>query len=179
LGDVSGTVEDLMFLRSLGVCALVFVAACTVNGHGKAAKPAMKIYKTEHPYSFPPEPIQSGSIQVHVNKVFLEENKTVFSTQYWRARIYATVVSPKAVPHTAFDNSFTVIGKSGQVYPGHVSIRGGGRATWQHQEHTGQPTHLPPNVPGEIEVFADNGSGKTNDPLTAFTFKGVQYRLGP
>lgn len=168
-----------MLLRSLRICALVVVAACTVNGQGKAGKPGFKIYKTEHPYSFPREPMQLGSIQVHVDKVFLEENKTVFSTQYWRARIYATVVSPDAVAQTAFDNSFTLIGKSGQVYPGHVSIRARGRTTWQYQQHTGQPTHLPPNVPGEIEIFADNGSGKTNDPLTAFTFRGVQYPLGP
>lgn len=168
-----------MYWPALRVCALVFVAACTVKGHGKSAMPAMKVYKTEHPYSFPPEPIQSGSIQVQVDRVFLEENKTVFSTQYWRARIYATVVSPDALPQTALDDSFTLIGKSGQVYRAHVSTRGGGRATWQHQEHTGQPPHLPPNVPGEIEVFADNGSGKTNDPLTAFTFKGVQVPLGP
>lgn len=160
-----------------GVAVLLAAGGCTVVGEGKASKPAWKVYKEEFPLAVPPDPIRSGSIELRVRRVFLEENKTVLETLHWAARIRGTLVSSEPVPLSALSGSFKLIGRSGKVYDGHVSTVGPGRRTWQHQEHTGRPTHLPANVPGEIEVSASIGDAKSRDDLAAFTFRDIRVLL--
>lgn len=157
--------------------ALLALSACTTTGQGKNTAPALKVFKTEHAYAAPPDPIRSGAMELRVNKVFLEENATIFETSHWVARMYVVIVSSEDLPVSALSDSFTLIGKSGKTYEAHVSTRGPGRKTWQHQEHTGQPTHLPASVAGELEVFAQVGDKETHDELVAFTFEGIHVPL--
>lgn len=110
-------------------------------------------------------------MEFRTTKVFLEENKTVLATSHWVARLRGTLVCSEDLPVQSLSGAFTFIGASGKIYEGHVSTVGPGRRTWQHQEHTGKPTHLPANVPGEVEVFSQVGDDKTHDELQAFTFR--------
>lgn len=165
------------FARTLVGTALLVLSGCTTTGQGKNTQPALKVFKTEHPYRVPPDPIRCGDLELRVTKVFLEENATIFETSNWIARMRAVIVSSDALPISALSDSFTMIGKSGQVYRAHVSTVGPGRKTWQHQEHTGQPTHLPAGVAGELEIFTQVGDDKTHDELVAFTFQGVHVPL--
>ncbi len=158
---------------------LIAVGGCTVKGSGKASTPAWKMYKVEHPQTAPSEPIRSGSIEMRVTQVFLEEHKTVLAVSHWTARLRATLLSSERLPLDSLSGTFTIVGRSGKVYKAYVSTVGPGRSTWQHQEHTGQPTHLPPNVPGEIDVFTQVGDDKSHDELAAFTFRSIRVPLAP
>lgn len=166
---------------SIGLVAgLVFASiagGCTIKGQGKASTPAWKVYQVEHPRPVPPGPVRSGSIELRITRAFLEENKSVLKTSHWVARLRGTLVSSEALPVSALSGAFTIVGSSGKAYDAHVSTVGPGRRTWQHQEHTGQPTHLPANVVGELEVFAQVGDDKTHDDLAAFTFRNLRVPL--
>jgi hypothetical protein len=157
---------------------LLALGGCTVKGSGKASTPAWKMYKVEHPQPAPSEPVRSGSLELRVTGVFLEEHKTVLAVSHWTARLRATIVSTEKLGPEMLSGAFTIIGRSGEVYPATVSTVGQ-RTTWQHKEHTGQPTHLPANVPGEIDVFTQVGDGKTHDELEAFTFRSIRVPLTP
>lgn len=159
------------------VVAALTLGACTVHGSGKASKPAWKIYKTEHPQAVPPDPVRSGSTELRITKVVLEEQATVVERLYWKAIVRGTIVSREALPLDDLSSAFTIVGKSGKVYKAHVSTVGPGRSTWQHQEHTGKPTHLPANVPGELEFWVQIGDANTHDELAAFTFRDVRVAL--
>lgn len=153
------------------------LGACTMHGSGKASKPAWKIYKTEHPQAVPPHPIRSGSLELRITQVLLEEQATVVEKLYWKAILRGTIVSPEPLPLSDLSSAVTIVGKSGKVYKAYVSTIGPGRRTWQHQEHTGKPTHLPANVPGELEFWVQIGDDKTHDELAAFTFRDVRVAL--
>jgi len=163
--------------RILLACSLLILGGCTVKGQGKGSTPAWKMYQIEHPQPAPADPIRSGSVELRVKQVFLEENKTALAASHWVARIRGTIVSPDKLPVSALSGAFTMIGKNGKVYQAHVSTVGPGRRTWQHQEHTGEPTHLPGNVPGDLEIWCQIGDDKTNDDLEAFTFRGLRVAL--
>ena len=162
---------------AIAVAALLLLPGCTVKGSGKASTPAWKTYQEETPLQAATESVRAGAVEFRPTKVFLEENKTVFSTSHWVVRLRGTVLSPEALPSQSLSDAFTFIGAGGKIYAGHFSTRGPGRRTWQHQEHTGKPTHLPANVPGEIEVFVQIGDDKTHDEVVAFTFKSVRVAL--
>lgn len=166
-----------MSARGWMVVALLVAGGCTVSGSGKASKPGWKIYKTEHPQPVPQNPVRSESLELRITQVFLEEQATVIEKLYWKAILRATVISSEPLPLSELSNAFTIVGKSGKVYNANVMTLGPGRRTWQHQEHTGKPTHLPANVPGELEFWAQVGDDKTHDELEAFTFRGVRVPL--
>jgi hypothetical protein len=170
--------EDLL-MRACGwiVGVVLLACGCTVSGSGKASKPGWKITKTEHARAVPAGPVRSGQVELRVNQVFLEEHKTVIETKYWKGVVRGTIVSAAALPAEDLSDDFTLIGTSGKTYRANVMTLGSGRSTWQHQEHTGKPTHLPANVPGEIEIWAQIGDEKTHDELAAFTFGGVRVAL--
>lgn len=165
--------------RSAGLLlALIAAGGCTVKGHGKAATPAWKVTAQEYPLAAPPGPLRSGAVELRIRQAVLEEHKTVLETQHWKARVRGTVVSPAPLPVSDLSNAFTFIGTSGKVYRAHVSTVGPGRQTWQHQQHTGRPTHLPANVPGELEIWVQIGDAKSHDEAAAFTFRDVRVALG-
>lgn len=157
--------------------ALIALTGCTVKGEGKGSTPTWKVYKEEHPLKPPADSIRSETVELRISKVFLEENKTVLATSHWVARLHGTVVSSQSLPLSSLSSAFTLIGRSGKVYRAYVSTVGPGRRTWQHQEHTGQPTHLPATVPGEVEIFSQIGDDKTHDELDAFTFQDIRVPL--
>ena len=149
-----------------------------MKGHGKSSTPGWKIFQVEHPVAAPSSPIRHGPIELRIQKAYLEENKTIFATQHWKAEILLTVVSSQPLPLSELNNAFTIIGKSGKSCEAHVSTVGPGRRTWQHQEHTGQPTYLPAGVVGEVNVWTLIGDAKSHDELASFTFRGIQVPLG-
>ncbi len=152
-------------------------AGCRVTGSGKGSGVAWKTYKTEHPRPAPDASIQSGGVELRVRKVFLVEQSTVIETKGWVGRVRAEVRSPEPLLLSTLSEAFTLIGASGEVYDASVTAVGPARATWQRQEHTGQPTHLPANVPGEIEIWAHVGGESGHDELAAFTFRGQRVEL--
>jgi len=165
-----------MIRAILGVILLAAVG-CTVKGEGKAASPAWKTYQVEHPLTAPAEPLRNGSLEVRVSKVYLEENKTVLKTSHWVARVRGTLRSPERVTPESLSGLFTIVGKSGKIYPGYANPVPDARRTWQFQEHTGQPTHLPANVPGEVAVFVQVGDDQSVDEPAALTFGTVRVPL--
>jgi hypothetical protein len=158
--------------------ALLAVGGCTVKGSGKASTPAWKMYKDEHPQNVRQVSIRDGSIELKVAGALLEEHKTVLAVSHWTARVRLTIVGSESVPLESLSGAFTIIGRSGKVYrPSVLPI--GQRTTWQRQEHTGQPTHLPAGVSGEIDLFTQVGDDKSHDELAAFTFRSLRVPLAP
>ena len=158
--------------------ALLAAGGCTVKGHGKAATPGWKVTVEESPLAVPPDPLRSGAVELRIRQALLEEHKTVLETQHWKARVRATVVSAAPLPLSGLSDAFTFIGTSGKVYRAHESTVGPGRRTWQHQEHTGKPTHLPANVAGELDIWVQIGDAKSHDEPVTLTFRGVRAALG-
>lgn len=79
--------------RVLVSTALLVLPGCTTTGQGKNTRPALKVFKTEHANSVPPDPIRSGAVELRVTEVFLEENATIFETSNGIARMRAVVFS--------------------------------------------------------------------------------------
>ena len=74
---------------------------------------------------------------------------------------------------------FTVISQERQGLlgvPEHA--RRPGKTGWLLQEHTKEPTHLPPGVRGLIEVFAGLDGKDKPDAPAAFTFADQRVRCG-
>ncbi len=164
---------------SAGLLAVLLAAGgCTVKGHGKAATPAWKVTVEETPLAVPPQPLRSGAVELRIRQAFLEEHKTILETQHWKARVRGTVVSPAPLPLADLSGAFTFVGKSGKVYRAHVSTVGPGRQTWQHQQHTGKPTQLPANVPGELDIWTQIGDAQSHDEPVLLTFRDVRVPLG-
>ena len=163
------------FLVLVGVLAL---DACTFTGP-KSGNPGWKIFKEEHDRPVPPDPVRVGSTELRVTRVYLRREYTAVKTVNWTAWIRATVTSSEPLPLASLDGRFKVTTRSGKVYDAHTSTAGPGRATWQHQEHTGQPTHLPANVPGEIDIWIsfDSNSKAPPDELGALRFGDAQVSL--
>lgn len=166
-----------MRLAPLLLLALV-LHGCTTKGSGKATTPAWKVYQEKHPVAAPSAPVRSGAQELRITEAYLEENKTVFAVSHWVARIRCSIVSTEKLPVSTLSDAFTITGRSGKTYKAHFSTRGPARRTWQHQEHTGEPTHLPAGVAGELEVWVQVGDDKTHDELAGFAFRGIQVPLG-
>jgi len=163
----------------LGLSLLTVVVAssgCAWKGSGKGTTPTWKVYQVEQARPLPETPIRTGSIELRVNKAFLEENRTLFSTSHWVLRAYVSVTSSKKLLLEEISSDFSFLATSGQTYTAYVSARGPGRATWQHQSHTGEPTYLPPNVTGELELMVQVGDSQTHDDLAGLSFRGITLR---
>lgn len=160
------------------VTAVLAFGACTFSGP-KGGNPGWKIYKEEQDRPVPPQSIRLGTLELRLTRVYLRREHTVLKTVNWSAWIRATVVSSEKLPVSSFDGAFKMIGRSGKVYDAHMMTTGPGRSTWQHQEHTGEPTHLPANVPGELEIWIsfDSAASKPPDEPAALTVRGVQVSL--
>jgi hypothetical protein len=170
-------------IESMGRAWLLFAAvlafgACTFGGT-KGGNPKWKIYKEEHDRPVPSASIRLGSMELRVTRVYLRREHTVMKTVNWSAWIRATVLSSDKLLASSFDNMFKITGRSGKVYDARMMTTGPGRATWQHQEHTGEPTHLPPNVPGEIEIWIsfDSADSKPPDEPATLSVRDVQVSL--
>lgn len=165
--------------RSAGLLVAALAAGgCTVKGHGKASTPAWKVTAQEYPLAAPTDPIRSGPVELRIRQALKEEHKTILETQYWMARVRGTIVSRAPLLVSDLSNTFTFVGRSGKVYKAYVSAVGPGRQTWQHQQHTGKPTHLPANVPGELDIWTQIGDAKTHDEPATLTFGDVRVPLG-
>ena len=169
-------------MRSLQCLLSVVVLAstgCTTSGSGKGTKPAWKVFNVEHPQPFAAGPLRFGAMELRISSVFLEERKTVFGTQDWIAKVRATVVSSEPLPLSALQGLCTLSGTSGQSYRTWVAIVGGHPNPWRYQEHTKQPTHLPPHTPGQVEFWTDLGNDAAYDVIASVTLNGVQIPVGP
>lgn len=165
---------------SLAVIAVLVAGACTFTGP-KSGTPGWKIYKEQHDRPVPSAAIRVGSIELRLTRVFLRREHTVLKTVNWTAWLRATIVSSDELPASSFDDGFKMIGRSGKVYAAHTSTAGPGRATWQHQAHTGEPTHLPANVPGELDIWIsfDSTADHAPDEIAALVFRDVRLGLSP
>jgi hypothetical protein len=165
-------------VRTLVMTAVLALGACTFTGP-KGGNPGWKIFKEEQDRPVPSQAVRLGAAELRLTRVFLRREYTVTKTVNWTAWIRATVVSAEKLPASSFDGVFKVIGRSGKTYDAHTQPTGPGRSTWQHQEHTGEPTHLPPNVPGELEIWIsfESSDGKAPDELAALTFRDGRVAL--
>ncbi|MGE0867904.1 MAG: hypothetical protein AB7P03_05055 [Kofleriaceae bacterium] len=162
----------------LSVAAVLVVSACTFTGP-KGGNPGWKIYKEFHDRPVPSQVLRVGAMELRLTRVYLRREHTVLKTVAWSAWIRASVVSTEKLVISALDGMFTMTGRSGKAYNTHVTTTGPGRKTWQHQEHTGEPTHLPANVPGEIEIWIsfDSSADKPPDEVATLTVAGVPVPL--
>jgi hypothetical protein len=160
------------------IATFLALGACSFSGP-KGGKPGWKLYQEEHDRAVPSESLRMGGTELRLTRVYLRREHTVMKTVNWTARIRATVVSSEKVLASSFEKMFTVIGRSGKVYEAHTMTTGPGRSTWQHQQHTGEPTYLPANVPGELEIWIsfDSTEAKPPDELAALIVADAKVSL--
>ena len=168
--------------HALGIAAvtgalLLTGTGCTATGHGKASKPAWKVFETKHPLSAAPGSTRSGPVELRIDEATLVERSTVFESRGWELRLRASVLSAERLPLANLTQAFKVVGRSGTERGAQARPIGAGRATWQHQQHTGEPTYLPPNVSGVIEVVATVGDADSLDEPAALVFEDARIAL--
>jgi hypothetical protein len=156
--------------------AAALATGCTVKGSGKGALPAWKIYVDEHPLPSAPFALRSGDVELQVRAVVVEEHHTAFGKSTWLNVIKAAVVNRGAAPllAEAVTGAFRFRTRSGGDHRGYVFTQGNGG--WLRQEHTKQPTHLPPGATGEIRVQSESTTGVRDDPA-AISFAGQTVEL--
>lgn len=161
---------------SLALLALL-AGGCTVVGHGKAAKPAWKIYVDEHAVSSAPFTLRSGAVEVRVEAVVVEEHHTAFGKSSWLNVVKASVVNLGAGPllWSELTDGFRIRTRSGADTRGYVFMAG--RAGWRRQEHTKEPDQLPPGAAGGIRVQAEPGQSGVRDDPAAISFRGRTVEL--
>jgi hypothetical protein len=166
-----------MRLLTASLALLAFLAAgCTVKGSGKGALPAWKIYVDEHRVNSAPFALTSGEVEVHVRAVVVEEHHTAFGKSTFINVVQAAVVNRGAGPlfPDAVTGAFRIQTRSGADHRGSVFIQG--RGGWLRQEHTKEPTQLPPGATGEIRVQAESSTETRDDPV-AISFAGQTVAL--
>lgn len=157
--------------------AAVLAAGCTVKGSGKGATPGWKIYVDEHPVTSAPFALRSGDVEVQVRTVLVEEHHTAFGESTWVNVVKAAVVNRGAGPlfPDAVTGAFRLRTRSGADHRGSVFIQGKGG--WRRQEHTKEPTQLPPGATGEIRVQAESTTKMRDDPVAiSFANQTVELR---
>jgi len=164
----------------LVICVL---GGCTIaKGSGKGGDIRLKVDKVEHPLTLSPTSFRGDGYELVVERIFLVEERTVFGPQNWRAWMHGVVVNTRGdkILYEELSGKFTVVGQSGKVYSAYPGTRGSrGKTGWLLQEHTKEPTHLPPGVRGLIEVFAGlDGKDKPDTPA-AFTFTDQRVEIRP
>ena len=161
--------------------ALAALGACTmVKGSGKDADFRWKVTVVEHPLVLSNPTFRGSGFDVVVERMYLGEARTVFGPEYWRPVVHAVVVntSGQKIPFEVLSGKFTVLGQSGKVYDAHASTRGSrGKTGWLLQEHTQEPTHLPPGANGLIEVFTQVDGKDKPDAPAALTFLGQRAEV--
>lgn len=161
----------------LALAAVVGVApGCTVKGSGKGSTPGWKIYVDQHPVSTAPFTLRSGTVEVRVQAVVVEEHHTKFGKSTWLNVVKAVVVNRGAGPlfPEAVTGGFRIRTRSGADLHGYVFIQGTGG--WRLQEHSKETTQLPPGAVGEIRVQAEAGGATRDDPV-AVSFQGQTVQL--
>ena len=109
-----------------------------------------------------------------IERAYLAEERTVWGPQNWRVFVHGTVVNRRGdrIPFEELSGKFAVVGRSGKVYRAYPNTRGSrGQTGWLLQEHTKEPTHLPPGARGLIEVFTGLDGKETADAPVTFTFQ--------
>ncbi len=160
---------------------LSFVAllacGCTVVGHGKSAMPAWKVYVDEHPVGSAPFTLRSGTVEVRVEAVVVEEHHTALGESRWLNVVKGSVVNLGAAPllWTELLGGFEIRTRSGADTRGYVFMAG--KAGWRRQAQTKEPDQLPPGAAGGIRVQAEPGQGGRRDDPVAISFRGRTVEL--
>jgi hypothetical protein len=152
-------------------------AGCTVHGSGKAAMPAWKTYVDEHPVTAVPFTLRSGTVEVRVRSVVVEEHHTAFGKSSWVNVVNADLVNLGAGPLLWQDvtGDFRIRTRSGADTRGSVLMAGKGG--WRRQEHTKQPDQLPSGAAGGLRVQAEPPAAGVRDDPTAISFRGQTVKL--
>lgn len=163
-----------MLRSALVLVLLVFFGSCSFSGT-KGGKPGWKLYQEEKDRPVPQMPLRAGSVELRLTRVYLRREHTVFKTVGWSGWIRATVVSSAKLPSSSLNKMFKLHGQSGRVYEAYSNPYNANRA-WIV---SGEPTHLPPNVPGELNIWAsfNSSSDKAPDELAALEFNGMRLQL--
>jgi hypothetical protein len=165
----------------LAASALALLAAgCTLKtGPGPKpgyVVPAFKRYVVEHPIALAERTLRVGSTELRLDRVVVEEHRTVLGPETWVGVLHATVVNHGGAPLLAQEigDAFQIHGRSGTVRRGYVftdASHGGG---WLSEEHTKQPRHLPAGAAGRVRVQAEIGTDRTHDDPSAMTFRDLR-----
>lgn len=166
---------DRVMLRSaLVLVLLVIFGSCSFSGT-KGGKPGWKIYKDEQDRPVPQLPLRAGSVELRLTRVVLQREHTVLKTVNWSAWLRATVTSAEKLPAASLSKAFKLHGRSGRVYEANSNPYNANRA-WII---SGEPIYLPPNVPGELNIWAsfESSSDKAPDEPAALEFNGMRLQL--
>lgn len=152
-------------------------AGCTVHGSGKAATPGWKTYVDEHPVTVVPFTLRSGTVEVRVRSVVVEEHHTAFGKSSWVNVVNADLVNLGAgpLPWQDVTGDFRIRTRSGADTRGSVFMAG--KAGWRRQEQTKQPDHLPSGAAGGLRVQAEPPASGVRDDPTAISFRGETVKL--
>jgi hypothetical protein len=161
--------------------AALMIAGCTLKkGSGKGGDLAWKVDKVDHPLTLSRASFPGNGYDLVLERAVLREERTVWGPQNWRVFVEGVVVNLRGerIGFDELSGKFTVVGRSGKVYSAYASTRGSrGQTGWLLQEHTKEPTHLPPGARGLIEVFAGLDGKEQADAPVAFTFQGDRAEL--
>ena len=163
-----------MLRSALVLGMLVVIGACSFSGT-KGGKPGWKIYQEETDRPVPQVPLRAGSIELRLTRVVLRREHTVLKTVNWGGWIRATVTSSDKLPAASLNGMFKLHGRSRKVYQAYSNPYNANHA-WQS---AGKPIYLPPNVPGELNIWAsfDSSSDQVPDELAALELSGVRLQL--
>ena len=152
-------------------------AGCTVHGSGKAAMPGWKGYVDEHPVTVIPFTLRSGTVEVRVRSVVVEEHYTAFGKSGWVNVVNADLVNLGAGPLLWQDvtGDFRIHTRSGADTRGSVLMAG--REGWRRQAQTKQPDQLPSGAAGGLRVQAEPPVAGVRDDPTAISFRGQTVKL--
>lgn len=155
----------------------VISTGCTVHGSGKAAMPAWKTYVDVHPVTEAPFTLRSGTAELRVRSVVVEEHHTAFGKSSWVNVVNADLVNLGAGPLLWQDvaGDFRIRTRSGADTRGSVLMAG--RAGWLRQAQTKQPDQLPPGAAGGLRVQAEPPAAGQRDDPAAISFRGETVRL--
>jgi len=165
-------------MTRLSLLAILLLAAgCTVKGSGKAATPAWKTYVDEHRVTSAPFTLRSGTAEVRVHAVVVQESHTLVGKSSWLNVVKASVVNlgPGPLRWDDLSGAFKVRTQSGTEIRGHASPSG--NAGWKREEKAGVPPHLPPGAAGEIRVQFEPNDGSTRDDPASLSFRSQTVEL--
>jgi hypothetical protein len=159
--------------------AALLAAGCELKrgpGPKPYVTPAFKTFVVEHPVALGGRPVFSGTTELRIDRAVTEERKTVLRTEEWRMVVHVALVNHGQAPLLQDDirDAFQLLGRSGATRRGYVSTEGGREGGWLHQEHTGQPTHVPPGGTGRVRIWAVAEPVTTRDDPAALTFRDVR-----
>jgi hypothetical protein len=156
--------------------ALLAAGCALKGGPGKLdVEPTWKRYVVEHPVALGERTLRSGALEVRLERVVVEEHRTVLGPESWLGVLHVVVVNHGEVPVLVDDlaGTFQLLTRSGSALRGAVFPDGSRHGGWSVQKPA-ERYQLMPGGAGRVRVQAGVGTKERRDDLSAMTFRDVR-----